>query len=428
MIYTFTYLDYCRLDDDIASNQNLISLHDTITFKDLIENPIVWNITNLLHFSDRVIVHGNRTIKLIDTIDLDDNVNKNYNFVLEDSLFLSDTNWGHPVDFIDFIDNVTALYGQFITDTITFTDKVFLNKSKIINLLDALIFTDISKAYNLFNTKKLSLIYNQILSDSPPTPKPQTECILTCTNGWQLTLFRPSFGNTFVKQYNNILEETRGGNQILAPNSTYAYVPYVASFHYKFEYLSPDEASGFLQFIKNTLGLPMYLTDYESNVWWGYLKTGNPILNQEDVANLWTEWDFEILPYKTLVNISTGSSSGLVTLSTGTAGEGGGIIEQVLTYSLTGPAIVKVGVPSTFTVAMGPGNTGLDTIIPYSALGATISPASIQIAPYSPPGTSATFIVTEKIIGRDTISTTNIEIAGYNNLQDPPSLSIIVTS
>lgn len=132
----------------------------------------------------------------------------------------------------------------------------------------------------------------------PPLPiTPLSAIVFTSvTTGITFILWRPSFGNQFINTYNHILNQTRGLQLIIGPNSTYPYVRSIKSLHYKFEYMTNDEGSEFLSFLLANYGLPISFVDYESQYQYGIITNPEPKLVQEDKNNLSVEFQFEKIP------------------------------------------------------------------------------------------------------------------------------------
>lgn len=105
------------------------------------------------------------------------------------------------------------------------------------------------------------------------------------------TLPKPLFGNVEDITPTRVQRETRGGTMKTFRDSS--WMTRIVN-RYKFEGLTSVQVSNFVNFINQTLGLEVLLTDYEGRTWTGFIvNTGAESLQYIRVCGDTTEFDFD---------------------------------------------------------------------------------------------------------------------------------------
>lgn len=127
----------------------------------------------------------------------------------------------------------------------------------------------------------------------PPAPSMQSMVLSwpVVSPTLTFTLPKPLFGNVEEVSPTRVQRETRGGQM-----KTYRDPSWMTRIvnRYKFDGLSSSEVSSFVNFINQTLGLEVLLTDYEGRTWTGFIvNTSAESLQYIRVCGDTTEFDFD---------------------------------------------------------------------------------------------------------------------------------------
>ena len=126
----------------------------------------------------------------------------------------------------------------------------------------------------LCTTYFIPIIYSDLITYHPYGHLNRTyygSTILLEHGELSLTLPTPIFNDTHSLHLTRVQRESRGGTQIVFSDPIW---PKVETFDWNFEGLTKAQRDNFLDFLNNTLGLEITITDWEERTWTGiFIKT-----------------------------------------------------------------------------------------------------------------------------------------------------------
>lgn len=105
-----------------------------------------------------------------------------------------------------------------------------------------------------------------------------------------LELKRPKFSNTEKFSSNKIVRESRGGDLVVANESTW---PVNRILTLTVPILCPDDAEDILTFIETSLGKEIGLLDYENRQWRGFLMSPQNPITYDAINQSEYQFDFQ---------------------------------------------------------------------------------------------------------------------------------------
>ena len=105
-----------------------------------------------------------------------------------------------------------------------------------------------------------------------------------------ITLKDPIFGDSLGIDNNTIVRENRHGETIVFKDGDWASIQ---TNHYSIQTLTKTTIDAFKTFLDAVTGLQLKLTDYNDDIWLGYIiSSANEIITQKDTCSYDVSFDF----------------------------------------------------------------------------------------------------------------------------------------
>lgn len=259
-------VNFTRPDGLIAKTvKNVLPLTQSVSVK---INPLRLNTSNTLNLTAQA-RSTSKILAVSNVLELNDVVARRYFYSVFSFLNLSHVGKTviHEIvsDTLTFSQLLGAARG--VSQTITFTDDVTYNIIRVISVVQSVNFV---QSVSIYKSNNPGFVFNPVAATPEYTP------IILTIGSRVLTLSVPEFGDESRIEHHRIARETRAGDKIIYKDPIW---PVGETLQLSFQDLSQTQASQLLQFVEDTLGQTVLLTDHFGIVWSGIII--NPDLDVE---------------------------------------------------------------------------------------------------------------------------------------------------